>query len=184
MQGDLDAVGTRAKHIRKDMSRTVRFAHNKWFVSDEEGAFRFYNSFHNGYSGNPVNRKVSINGLVMTYQESKGHLILSQYDYNVSRSVFPELGQHLVDQALARVSWASGGPSKRSGNAANEEPCSVKWSNALRLDPTVQDGICLHFTASTAGDIFVVFAAIPSNDATWYTVRIGTDTVTIFKVSF
>lgn len=62
-------------------------------------------------------------------------------------------------------------------------PCNVKWSNALRFDPS-GEGRCLHFTASTKGTVFVIFSVIPKDKDTWYYVQISPYGVGIFKVTW
>ena len=61
-------------------------------------------------------------------------------------------------------------------------PLQEKWSNALRFDPTDTEGKCLHFTASTAGTLFVIFAALPKEPESRYLVEISPEGVYIYKV--
>lgn len=62
------------------------------------------------------------------------------------------------------------------------QPCQVKWSNALRIDPTDTKGKCLHFTASTAGTLFVVFATLPKEPDSRYLVQISPNMISTYKV--
>ncbi|XP_078598221.1 uncharacterized protein LOC144874190 [Branchiostoma floridae x Branchiostoma japonicum] len=65
-------------------------------------------------------------------------------------------------------------------SATGDVPCNVKWSNAHRLDPTT-GGKCIHFTAASEGDIFVVFAGIPQKHETWLYVQISPEGVALYK---
>ena len=182
MQEDLKGYFHGATHIPWNMSRVVRYARSKWFTSDESGAFHLYNSYANGLTNNPLKHSLSIMGLVLAYNEKTGNLALSPYGYNVSKNVFPALGDYLVGVPLARVNWASERTIFKRQSTPAVEPCNVEWSNARRLNPSDKGGKCLHFTAATNGDIFVVFSTIPSQRRSWYYVHIGTTRVTIYKV--
>ncbi|KAI8477796.1 hypothetical protein Bbelb_411290 [Branchiostoma belcheri] len=59
-------------------------------------------------------------------------------------------------------------------------PCCLQWTNAHRLDPT-DGGKCIHFTAASEGDIFVVFASIPQNHETWIYIQISPEGVALYK---
>jgi len=87
---------------------------------------------------------------------------------------------------LARVDIPSGKSDKRTTETTpaqpeeSGQPCQIKWSNALRFDPTDTNGKCLHFTASTAGTIYV--AALRKDSDTRYYVEISPERVAMLKV--
>eukprot|EP00058_Branchiostoma_floridae_P014109 XP_002599597.1 hypothetical protein BRAFLDRAFT_77695 [Branchiostoma floridae] len=65
-------------------------------------------------------------------------------------------------------------------DTVGDVPCSLYWSNAHRFDPT-DGGKCIHFTAASEGDIFVVFASIPQNHETWVYIQISPEGVALYK---
>ena len=183
MQEDLKGFFHGATHIPWNMMRTVRYAQNKWFTSDKSGKFHLYCGYDNGASRNARKRRVSIMGLVLTYNEKEGSLALSPSDFQDSKKAFPSLSGDLNGRTIAHVDWASErNIFKRQPEPVVAEPCNVKWSNAFRFDPSDKGGKCLHFTAATSGEIFVVFSTIPSQRSSWYYVHIGTSRVSIYKV--
>lgn len=185
MENDLARGPDGLVKIQRNMTREVRFARGRWFTTDADGKFHMYSGYRNGNSAELKRHKLSIFGLVLSYHSKYGSLELSEEDYNVSKKIYPTLSEELVGFPLARVNLLysdSTSPLKRTTQTPTVIPCNVKWSNALRLDPTTTGGRCLHFTASSAGDIFVVFATVPSQRNTWYYVQIGFNKVAIYKV--
>ena len=186
MDSDLAGGSDGLVKIPRNMTRDVRFARGRWFTADKDGKFHMYSGYRNGNSAELKRHKLSILGLVLSYNSKYGSLELSDEDVNVSKEIYPTLSQELVGLSLARVYLVhsdSVGSMKRSTEEPAVIPCNVKWSNALRFDPTTTGGRCLHFTASSAGDMFVVFAAVPRQLQTWYSVQIGVENVAIYKVT-
>ncbi|XP_066029703.1 uncharacterized protein [Pocillopora verrucosa] len=179
---EVDSVGK----IEKNMTREVRFTGGRWFTADEYGKFHLYSGYRNGKSGELRNHKLSIFGLVLTYNSKYGSLDLIKEDFNESKRTYPTLREEMIGFPLAHLTVTQSNSfhdSVKRGSAPSPAvtPCNVKWSNALRLDPTTTGGRCLHFTASSAGDFFVVFATIPSRRSSWYYVQIGVSKVAIYK---
>ncbi|XP_078348817.1 uncharacterized protein LOC144633816 isoform X1 [Oculina patagonica] len=184
MENDLARGPSDLMKIQRNMSREVRFKRGRWFTADTDGKFHMYSGYRNGKSAKLSRHKLSIFGLVLSYNSKYGGLELSEEDFNASKKIYPTLSKELVGFPLARVNLLysdSTSPLKRTTQTPTVIPCNVKWSNALRLDPTTTGGRCLHFTASSAGDIFVVFATVPSRSTTWYYVQIGINKVAIYK---
>lgn len=160
----------------------------KWHTGDENGDFHLYDGFNNGGSSNLGNKKISIFGLVLTYNEEDGSLVLNNADYTESKKYFPGLTELLKGKQLARLEWPVSevfqkSVSNKKTNPIGHVPCNVRWSNGLRFDPSDVGGKCLHFTASTKGSLYVVLSAVPSNKDTWYHVEVSPFGVGIYKVS-
>ena len=154
-------------------------------ASDRDGSFHLYGGFNNGNSNKTDLKKLSILGLVLTYDEGDGSLALLGGDFEESKKFFPTLTEDMKGVKLARTELPYEKANKRSSDTVTaKEPCQVKWSNALRFDPTDTEGKCLHFTASSDGTIFVVFAALPKNHKSRYYVEISPDKAAIYKVTF
>ena len=173
--------------IPKNMVRRIRFVDNHWFTDDERGIIHLYNGFDNGGSGNPKNKKLSVLGLVLSFEEKTGRLVLADSDYEASKKYFPTLNSMIKGSIIGQVEVDSGKAVKRQNSPAPSVPaapkittCNVMFSNALRFDP--REGKCLHFTAITTGTMYVIFAVSPRKKDSWYTVRIANDRVDIFKV--
>ena len=167
------------------MQRLVRFSNNKWQTSDEHGAFHLYGVFGNDTMKDISHHKMTILGLVLTYDERDGSLILASEDLEASKNLFPTLKEAMIGMEFARIKIPHSEDVKRGTvlSDGSAEPCNVDWSNALRLDPTDRNGKCLHFTASTEGSLFVAFAALPKNKNTWYYIEISPTRVASYKVS-
>ena len=179
-----DLTGIDGYKIPNNMSRLVKYESGRWFTSEKDGSFHLYNAFNNGNSGNPRQHKMSIMGLVLSYNEQRESLELLQSDLQSSEQSFPDIHKSFVGKSLASIVTKSQGKPKIGFKRSTlvNPPCDVKWSNTLRFDPTDKDGKCLHFTASTEGKLFVVFSTLPNDKSSWYYIEIGPDKVAIYKV--
>ena len=164
------------------MSRLVRYDEGKWFTAEKDGSFHLYNAFKNGKTGDPREHKISILGLVLSFNENTGRLSLLSHDLEASREFFPDLHSELAGRELGRAVTDFSILADRR-ETLQDPPCNVKWSNALRFDPTETKGKCLHFTASSEGNIFVVFATLPVDKTSWYYIKITPQKVAIYKVT-
>lgn len=171
--------------IPRNMSRLVKYANGKWLTGEEDGSFHLYNAFNNGGTGDVRKRKMSIFGLVLSYNEKSGGLELLPADIKASKQFFPKLHEFLAGRTLARVAIETKAVNKAASKreAVASPPCNVKWSNALRFDPTDSNGKCLHFTAASEGKIFVVFSTLPKDKSSWYYTEITPERVAIYKVT-
>lgn len=178
-----DLKGTKDfSDIPRNMSRLVRFNEGKWFTAEKDGSFHLYNAFRNGKSGDARQYKISILGLVLSFNQNTGGLSLLSNDVEVSKEFFPDLHDALAGRELGRA-VIDYGVSADKRETLDDPPCNVKWSNALRFDPTETKGKCLHFTASSEGNIFVVFATLPIDKTSWYYIEITPQKVAIYKVN-
>ena len=172
--------------IPKNMARHIRFIDNRWFTEDEKNVVHLYNGFNNGGSGDPKNKKISVLGLVLSFKEKTGRLVLSDSDFEESKKIFPDLSSSMKGSIIGQVVADHGKAIRRQTKLVDAppvpaiNPCNVMFSNALRFDPT--GGKCLHFTAITEGTIYVMFAVSPAKKESRYTVRIAKDRVDIYKV--
>ena len=169
--------------IPKNMARRIRFLDNRWFTDDGKKVLHLYNGFNNGGSGNPKNRKISVLGLVLSFEEKTGNLVLTDSDFEESKKIFPDLSISMKDSIIGQVETDYGQAVRRRSDveaAPKINTCNVLFSNALRFDPT--GGKCLHFTAITEGTMYVMFAVSPAKAESRYTVRIANDRVDIYKV--
>ncbi|PFX13522.1 C-reactive protein 1.1 [Stylophora pistillata] len=184
MVDDLPNAHLSSFNIGHNMTRLVRFYKKKWYTSNENGSFHLFGAYSNSNSNNVSLRKMSIFGLVLTFDEADGSLVLYPSDFRASKTFFPTLTEDMIGVQLARVYMSSTRSGKRSTSGQPPKsvlPCQVKWSNALRFDPTDTKGKCLHFTASTAGTLFVVFAALPKALDSRYLVQISPEKISTYK---
>ena len=174
-----EIYGKNDEEISHNMEKYVRFYRGEWFVSDSRDEIKMAT----GCSlGGGQNNKICILGLLLEYNQQTGFLTLSKQDFELSKKSFPTLTEDLIGSLIAHVEW----PPERIfqiKNVVGYLPCNVKWSNVFRFDPSNKEGKCLHFTASSKGTVFIIFAAVPNNKDTWYYVQISPYGVGIFKVS-
>ena len=93
----------------------------------------------------------------------------------------------LWNQRLAQVSYVNAlqGIDKARNDRFFMMPCNLDWSsaNSRRFSLSQKSrGKCLRFVASSAGDIFVVFATNPNDEYTWYMVQISSYGVAFYRV--
>ncbi|XP_078358434.1 uncharacterized protein LOC144643147 isoform X2 [Oculina patagonica] len=186
MKEDLKDLQNGDVVIPKNMARHIRFLDNRWFTDDEKKVVHLYNGFNNGGSGDPKNRKISVLGLVLSFEEKTGRLVLTDSDFQASKKIFPDLRSSMKGSIIGQVEADQGKAAWRRSKLVDEPPlapkintCKVMFSNALRFDPT--KGKCLHFTAITEGTIYVMFAVSPAKPNSQYVVRIANDRVDIYK---
>lgn len=86
-----DLTGIEDYSIPRNMSRLVKYTDGKWLTGEEDGSFHLYNAFNNGGSGDARKHKMSIFGLVLSYNEKSGGLELSPNDFEASKQFFPNL---------------------------------------------------------------------------------------------
>ncbi|RMX53324.1 hypothetical protein pdam_00022463, partial [Pocillopora damicornis] len=133
MVDDLPNAHRSAFNIGHDKTRLVRLYKSKWYKSDRNNSFHLFGV----YSNSNTNKRLQ--GI---------------------ENFLSSLTEEMIGTQLARVYKFSTRSDKRSTSSQppkSVQPCRVKWSNALRFDPTDTKGKCLHFTAS----LFVVSAAFP-----------------------
>ncbi|XP_078578146.1 uncharacterized protein LOC144863058 [Branchiostoma floridae x Branchiostoma japonicum] len=161
---------------------TLMFYDNNWFSVRSGGVPHLFDGYNNGGSNDVNGHKVSVQGLVMTYSEETGVLRVTESDFEASKQVVPELPDWVKGRAVARTEYKSllKHLSNQQRVTNGEAPCNIKWSNAHRIDPT-GGGKCIHFTSASEGDIFVVFAGIPRNYATWLYIQISPEGVALYK---
>ena len=156
----------------------VKYFEDEWFVGDNADNMDLHTACNLGQG---KDFKICILGLVLTYHPQSGYLNLAKGDFNLSKKSFPSLREDMIDSLVAHAEW----PAKnifQLHTVVGYLPCNVKWSNALRFDPSNKEGKCLHFTASSKGTVFVIFTIIPNDKDTWCYVQISPYRVGIFKV--
>ncbi|XP_078696303.1 uncharacterized protein LOC144924689 isoform X2 [Branchiostoma floridae x Branchiostoma belcheri] len=160
---------------------TLKFFRYKWFSSRKGFVPHLYDGYKNGKSNDVKEKKVSVQGLVMTYNEGTGVFTVKDDDFKESALLLKDLPDWVNGRDVARAEY------KKLLNHLSEKidtvgdvPCSIHWSNAHRFDPT-DGGKCIHFTAASEGDIFVVFASIPQNHETWIYIQISPEGVALYK---
>ncbi|XP_078589031.1 uncharacterized protein LOC144869531 isoform X2 [Branchiostoma floridae x Branchiostoma japonicum] len=171
--------------LQKNTEAFLVFARNRWNCHGPGADVHLYDSYVNGGSGDTNNKKVSCFGFVMTYVESTGTFSVTPQDQEASKQELKNLPRNYANKDVASAEYIS--PLEHSqakgGAMASivEAPCTVKWSNSYQIKPAEEGGRCLYFFAASAGDIFVVFSAIPRDKTTWYHVQISFQGVALYK---
>eukprot|EP00058_Branchiostoma_floridae_P021794 XP_002607284.1 hypothetical protein BRAFLDRAFT_88232 [Branchiostoma floridae] len=159
----------------------LKFFRHKWFSYRRGFVPHLYDGYKNGGSNDLQDKKVSVQGLVMTYNEETGVFTVTDEDFEASAPLVQDLPDWIKSNDLARAEYKKllSHLSKKS-ETVGDVPCSIHWTNAHRFDPT-NGGKCIHFTAASEGDIFVVFASIPQNHETWVYIQISPGGVALYK---
>ncbi|CAH1224577.1 Hypp18 [Branchiostoma lanceolatum] len=159
----------------------LKFFRHKWFSTRRGSVPHLYDSYKNGGSNDVQGKKVSVQGLAMTYDEQTGVFTVTDDDFEASAPLIPDLPNWIKGRDIARAEYKKllDHLSQKS-ETVGDVPCGIHWSNAHRFDPT-DGGKCIHFTAASEGDIFVVFASIPQNHETWIYIHISPEGVALYK---
>ncbi|XP_035690604.1 uncharacterized protein LOC118425679 [Branchiostoma floridae] len=160
----------------------VKYVKHRWLTMRDGVHPHTYDGHRNGNSGDITWNKISVGGLVMTYDQDTGLFTVTPEDFEASSRVIPDLPDWINDMPVARAEYKSllRHLSDTGGLDRGLVPCNLRWSNAHRIDAT-DGGKCIHFTAASEGDIFVVFASIPRDHESWLSVQISPDGVAMYK---
>ncbi|XP_066264377.1 uncharacterized protein [Branchiostoma lanceolatum] len=160
----------------------LKFFRHKWFSNRRGSAPHLFDGYKNGGSNDVQGKKVSVQGLVMTYDEETGVFTVTDDDFEASAPLIPDLPNWIKGRDIARAEYKKllNHLSQKSQTVVGDVPCGIQWSNGHRFDPT-DGGKCIHFTAASEGDIFVVFASIPQNHETWIYIQISPEGVALYK---
>ncbi|CAH1802429.1 unnamed protein product, partial [Owenia fusiformis] len=142
----------------------VFLKHKRWYTQRDENVLHLYDGFDNGKSTSDLTlKRISVNGLLMTYNENNGMFMITNNDFTVMKADSITISDKLVGRLIARVELLSKSTKDKSNKDITSSkvalPCEVTWSNVHSLNPT-EEGSCVKFTGASAGDIFVVFALI------------------------
>ncbi|XP_078599632.1 uncharacterized protein LOC144874877 [Branchiostoma floridae x Branchiostoma japonicum] len=159
-----------------------RSASDNWLTIREGSTPNLYDGHRNGNSGDVSRNKVSVGGLVMTYNENNGIFTMTEEDFEASSAAILNLPASINGMEIARAEYKSllEQLSHHQSSTGGQMPCNLQWSNSHRIDPT-DGGKCIHFTAASEGDIYLVFAGVPKDHQTWVTVEISTSGVAMYK---
>ena len=183
MKEDLTGTFNGARKITAQMEAYVKYFHGTWFTGSSYDDFDVSTACRKGEGRK---RNICILGMVLTYDAESGFLIMTKDDLSLSKETYPDLAmdEDESDLLVAHAEW----PESRVfevDEVIGYLPCNVKWSNAMRFDPTSDvEGKCIQFTASSKGTVFVIFSVIPDDKDTWYYVQISPHGVGIFKVYY
>lgn len=89
MVDDLPNAHRSAFNIGHDKTRLVRLYKNKWYKSDRNNSFHLFGVYSNSNTNKVSLRKMSIFGLVLTFNEADGSLVLYPSDFKASKTFFP-----------------------------------------------------------------------------------------------
>ncbi|XP_035690560.1 uncharacterized protein LOC118425668 [Branchiostoma floridae] len=170
------------RFLQAKKSLHLMFLNGRWMTVTDRFHPHIYNGYRNGNSGDTATHKVSVGGLVMTYDEETGLFTVTQEDFEASSQLISGLPDWIIDMDVGRAEYSSLVEQIGHHQSLNrgDMPCNMRWSNAHRVNPT-DGGKCIHFTAASEGDIFVVFAGIPRDHETWMTIEISPDGVILYK---
>ena len=158
-----------------------------WYVVQPDGSINTRDISYNHDSGKIDQAKplISIYGVLFDYDEDIGTLYFSNETCWLNKqdafTVFENdivCGNDVdwIDRPLAKVSEVD------KSIKTSYQSCNIKWTNSRMFNPSKEDG-CIRFTSASEGPIYFSVAAVPARLDSWYTVRIASEDVTIYKGS-
>ena len=183
----------------------VMLHNNLWFSRKRNENYNFLRTYKMprlGISNSDV-KPIVIRNLIFSYNESSGDLMFKEIGKHLeSHSSLVNLKEInnpnkyslnywgdngiLLNMFVAQVSYVNvlQGIHKAMNNRYFIMPCNLDWSsaNSRRFIISNKNGKCLRFIASSLGDIFLVFASNPQNEATWYFVQISSYGIALYRV--
>ena len=180
-----DTVMDIGKLIGKNQAFDLKYKGKKWYslhpgsdrITESSGCLLKYSD--------GLTNPVCVNGVLLSYQQN-GYLVMNQRDFKINAA---NMGGYLHSYfnkpqpvMVAQVDYVSAleEMAVAEGRRMPKLPCNVKWSNSYSLDIS-KDHNCLNFNAASAGDIFVLFAGIPTDYTTWYYAQINLEGVAFYQ---
>ena len=156
----------------------VRLYESTWLVKHPGSSFSLRYSC-------PVNKKenykktkiICVQGMEMKYDESDGLVRL----YNTSREL-EDIGDGRIIGRVVQIESESKHDGERHHGVVgslHNIPCNVKWSNSHRVNPQSKS-TCIHFSAASAGNMYIIFAEIPNDHSTWFYLQVSRSGVAFY----
>ena len=117
--------------------------------------------------------RLTVAGFKLIYDTDDGSFVFDKDFYGKQTTNEAKIINSIGDRSIARAEYTSILGKLQQG-LIGDVPCNVEWSNSRRIDTTRRD-TCVHFSAASNGDIFVIFAAIPKKYETWYYIQLSPD---------
>ena len=168
-------------NIEKNAEYFIKYYGRRWYTRTARSEYSMGGSCL--ANPNKLSRKLCIVGIPVVYYPTDGifSLDLAAYrKFNISVPLW-------LQQPLGRVEVLEGNINLGGTQLGKSGlvPCNLKWSNAHRvLLPVAKTDTaptCLYFQAATEGSIHVMFAGLPENYKTWYSVRISKGSISFFE---
>ncbi|KAI8486042.1 hypothetical protein Bbelb_361420, partial [Branchiostoma belcheri] len=84
---------------------TLKFYRHKWFSTRKGFVPHLYDGYKNGGSNDVQAKKVSVQGLVMTYDERTGVFTVTENDFNASAALLTDLPDWVKGRDVARAEY-------------------------------------------------------------------------------
>ena len=158
-----------------------------WYVVQPDGTINTRDISYNHDSGriNPDKPLISIYGVLFDYDEYIGILYFSNTTCWLNKQdAFAFFENDIIcgndvdwiNRPLAKVMEMD------KSIQPNYHSCNIRWTHSRMFNPSKEDG-CIRFTAASEGPIYFSTAAVPARPDSWYTVRISSEDVTVYKGS-
>ena len=169
MPEDLPSIPRNAEFI-------VKYFRNRWYTKTPGQKFQLDSSCPAGrYEGS---KYICIAEVPMTYSEQDGTIKLDLKTYEKFKVSVPfwlqqPLGRLEVMDRNTRYNVSQLG-------TVGRVPCNVKWSNTHQISAS-SISTCIYFKAASAGSINIIFAGLPQNSDTWYSIRISSGSISFYQ---
>ena len=156
----------------------TRYADGLWLTTVPGEPFTIDNSCPSA-EGLPAKNRVCVAGLNLVYNEKYGFFKFDKEFYKNERTLIGNISRVIGNRFAARAASENILRSFEK-DKLGEVPCNVKWSNAHRIDPQ-QNTSCIHFSAASKGDLFVLFASIPNDYTTWFYIQMSPSGIAFYR---
>ena len=164
-------------NLKSDTELLVRLHEDSWFYKLPGGTFDlpFTCPTLTDYDTDKV---FCAAGLQLKYHENNGFFSISANGNNHSDLMSVGTGRYVGRLLEDELEYP--GQEHHTIGSLHNVPCNLKWSNGLRLDPQ-NDKTCIHFTAASSGNIYVVFAGSPREHHTWFYLKLAQGKIQFYQ---
>ena len=163
--------------IAKNAEVILKFFNGRWYTKKEDESFSLANSCETQY--NQTKMALCISEVPMVYSEKDGLVYLDKDIYDNFKVAVPLW----LQQPLAHAEMANKNIQydRTQINTIGFVPCNTKWSNTHQVGLRGTHPTCLYFKAASAGSIYLIFAGLPQNFKTWFSLRITSGSVSFYR---
>ena len=156
-----------------------------WYVVQPDGTINTRDISYNHNSGQINLNKplVSIYGVVFNYDDDIGTLYFTNETCWLNKQDAFAFFENDIscENDIDWINRPLGKVLKHNKSVQqNYHSCNIKWSNSHMFNPSKDNG-CIRFTAASEGPIYFSAAAVPARPDSWYSVRISSQDVTVYK---
>ena len=166
--------------LNRDQEFDLKYNNGYWYTKFPHYHYTIDNMCQ-ARAGKKGENNVCIAGIKMLYDASNGFLSFDNEYYSKLKTSDARIITSFGDRFVARAESTNLLASLQA-KQLGEVPCNVKWSNSHRIDPT-RNTSCIHFSAASKGDMFLLFSSIPTDHMTWYYLQLSPKGIAFFFIT-